>query len=498
LNPFILNLLTQPEGKTLEFKQDLSSPQPVLKTLAAFANTAGGRLVIGVTEDRRIIGVADPLKEEERLCSLIADAIAPRLVPNIEMVTVEDKTLLIAEVFLSNSRPHYLIKKGLDQGVCVRLGSTNRQADPDLIAELRRSLEGVAFDEMPMPDLTLDDLDTRAMVNCFGKSKSPGERELRTLKLLVPHQGRLVPSKGAMLLFGRERTLHFSDAWVQCGRFVGTHKTDIFDHIEIDDPLPMAVDSIMLFLKKHAMRGADISDIRRKDVWSIPLDILREAVINALVHADYSQRGAPVRISFFDDRIEIENPGILLPGMTVEDMKQGVSRIRNPVIARVFRELNLVEQWGIGVPRIFEQARELGLPEPEILEIGMRLRFVVGLGTSVQVQPSGNKGQVQVRPLEQAQVEAQDQEQVGAQVDHQILTACAEKPMSSAEIVAALGHRQLSGNLRKALPRLRQAGLLTFTVPDHPKSRLQKYQLTDKGRQWIDDRKKNYVSAEKR
>jgi ATP-dependent DNA helicase RecG len=484
------DMIHAPEGKTLEFKQDLSSPQPVLKTMIAFANTAGGRLVIGVTENRQIIGVADPLKEEERLCSLIADTIAPRLVPNIEMVTVDNKTLLIADVFLSNSRPHYLIKKGVDQGVYVRLGSTNRQADPDLIAELRRSVEGVAFDEMPLPDLTLDDLDARAMADCFGKSNPPGERELKTLKLLVPHQGRLVPFKGAVLLFGRERTLHFSDAWVQCGRFVGTRKTDIFDHIEIDDPMPMAVDSIMLFLKKHAMRGADISGIRRKDVWSIPLDILREAVINALVHADYSQRGAPVRISFFDDRIEIENPGILLPGMTVEDMKQGVSRIRNPVIARVFRELNLVEQWGIGVPRIFQQALELGLPEPEILEIGMRLRFIVGLGTSVPVTPSGSKGQAQGKAQEPAQVEAQDQAQVGAQVDHQILTACAENPMSSAEIAAALGHRQLSGNLRKALPRLREAGLLAFTVPDHPKSRWQKYRLTDKGRQWIDVRKK--------
>jgi len=99
----------------------------------------------------------------------------------------------------------------------------------------------------------------------------------------------------------------------------------------------------MQFLKKHAFRGAEISDLKRKDVWSIPLTILREVIINALVHADYSQKGAPIRISFFNDRIKVENPGILLPGMTIEDVKQGVSRIRNRVIARVFRELNLIE-----------------------------------------------------------------------------------------------------------------------------------------------------------
>lgn len=91
--------------------------------------------------------------------------------------------------------------------------------------------------------------------------------------------------------------------------------------------------------------------------WSHPLSVLREVVINALVHTDYSQRGAPIRIAFFDDRIEVENPGILLPGMTIEDMKSGVSKIRNPVIARIFRELKLMEQWGSGVCNILYQSR---------------------------------------------------------------------------------------------------------------------------------------------
>jgi len=154
---FILEtLLQQPESKTLEFKRDLSSPKPLLKTLVAFANTAGGRLVIGVTDDYQLIGVDDPLTEEERLCNLIADAISPRLVPNVEMVTVEGKTLLVVEVYLSNSRPHWLKAKGPELGVYVRLGSTNRQADRELIAELPRSIDGVAFDEMPMQEAQVE------------------------------------------------------------------------------------------------------------------------------------------------------------------------------------------------------------------------------------------------------------------------------------------------------------------------------------------------------
>lgn len=154
-------LLTQPEGKTLEFKRDLSSPKPVLKTLVAFANTAGGRLVVGVDDQRQVVGVAQPLDDEERLCNLIADSIAPRLVPQVELVTVQGKTLLVVDVFVSGSRPHWLKAEGPEHGVYVRLGSSNRQADAALVNELRRSAEGVSFDELPMPELGVDDLDLR-------------------------------------------------------------------------------------------------------------------------------------------------------------------------------------------------------------------------------------------------------------------------------------------------------------------------------------------------
>ena len=103
---YIDEILKRPEGKTLEFKRDLSSPRPMLKTLLAFANTAGGRLIVGVDDDSRVIGVERPLDEEERLCSLIADSIAPRLVPNVELTTFKGKTVLVVEVFLSGLRPH--------------------------------------------------------------------------------------------------------------------------------------------------------------------------------------------------------------------------------------------------------------------------------------------------------------------------------------------------------------------------------------------------------
>lgn len=454
-------LMAQPEGKTLEFKRDLSSPKPLLKTLVAFANTAGGRQVIGVDDRGKIVGVEHPLDDEERLCSLIADSIAPRLVPNVELITVEGQTLLVVEVFVSGSRPHWLKAEGPEHGVYVRLGSTNRQADQALIDELRRTAEGVAFDELPMPDLGVEDLDMAAAQKLFQGVCALDEQALRTLKLVTRYQGRLVPTKGAVLLFGKERAQHFSDAWVQCGRFVGTDKADIFDHIDIHDYLPQAVDSIMLFLKKHAMRSADFSDTRRKDVWSIPLTLLREAVINALVHADYSQRGAPIRIAFFDDRIEIENPGILLPGITVEDMRQGVSKIRNHVIARVFRELNLIEQWGSGVRRIFKEAQELGLPEPQIVEVGMRVRVVVRLAEAVPAR--------------------QVTEQVGEQVTEQVvrfLKCLKNGPLSARDAMQCLQLRHRPTFLYDYLQPALNAGLVEMTQPNSPKSPTQKYRLT--------------------
>lgn len=469
----ISELIRGGEGKTLEFKRDTSSPRNLLKTLVAFANTAGGRIIIGVADKTgEPVGIDNPLDEEERLCSMIADSIRPRLVPNVEMTTVDGKTLLMVEVFLSSSRPHHFLSEGPEKGVYVRLGSSNRHADRELIGELRRSSEGISFDELPMPQLSMQNLALEAIGRTFAGIHEIDEQTLLTLRLLVKEQGKNVPTKGGILLFGRDRLAHFPDCWVQCGRFIGTDKARIFDHIELEEPLPVLVNSIMLFLRKHAMRGADFSEIRRRDVWSIPLEPLREAVINALVHADWSQRGAPVRVAFFDDRIEIENPGIMPPGMTVEDMRQGVSKIRNPVIARVFRELHLIEQWGSGVPRIFRETAEAGFPSPSIVELGLRLRFVFPLATPIVIADQKPR--------------AQSGAQSGAQ-STSILRVLSGAPLPAAEIATILGLDTKTGALKRTLKELLLQKLIMYTLPEKPTSRLQKYRLTEKGKHELED-----------
>lgn len=107
-------LVVEPEGKTREYKRDLSSPRGPMRTIAAFANSAGGQLVVGIDDDRSVVGVADPLAEEERVASLISDWIAPKLVPSIEIVPVGEKSILVVDVDLSGRRPHYIAADGVD------------------------------------------------------------------------------------------------------------------------------------------------------------------------------------------------------------------------------------------------------------------------------------------------------------------------------------------------------------------------------------------------
>lgn len=386
----LTELLKRPEGKTLEFKRDLSSPAGILRTAVALANTAGGTILIGVEDGAGSIGgIDDPLAMEERLANLLSDGIAPRLLPDIEILPWRTTNLLAVQIHLSPSRPHFLLAAGLEAGVYVRVGSTNRRADGELIAELQRASLGKTFDEQAMPDLDSEALDFRAASECFANVRKLKKTDLETLRLLVPHQGRKAPSVGGVLLFGLERRTHFPDAWIQAGRFAGTDKTRIVDTAAFEGPLPGVAQSAVEFVQKHGFHGYEIGGSLRHSTLSVPPVAVREAIVNAVVHADYAQRGAPLRVSIFDDRIEIENPGMLQPGLTIEDLQRGVSKLRNRVIGRVFHEIGLIEQWGSGIQRMSTACRDAGLPLPALEEVGQRFR--VTLFTTQQSAPALDK-----------------------------------------------------------------------------------------------------------
>ena len=373
-----VDLLKRPEGKTLEFKRDLSSPDGVLRSIVAFANTAGGTLLLGVEDrTRHVRGVQNPLAMEERLANVIGDSVLPRLVPELEILPWRRTHVLAVQVYPSPSRPHYLKRAGLDTGAYVRVGSTNRRADRDMIEELRRFARGEAYDEQAMPEFDSEGLDFRVASESFAPVRRLGRADLETLRLVAKHQGRKVPTVGGILLFGKQRERVFPDAWIQAGRFRGVDKAHIADSVQIKSPPVQAVEEAIAFVQKHSLRATEIGAVRRKERWNLPPSAVREAIINAVAHADYAQRGAPIRVSIFDDRLEVENPGLLPFGLTVEDLRHGISKLRNRVIGRVFHELGLIEQWGSGIQRMTAACREAGLAAPALEEMGTRFRVTL-------------------------------------------------------------------------------------------------------------------------
>jgi ATP-dependent DNA helicase RecG len=371
----LAEILELPEGKTLEYKRDLSSPDGVLKALVAFGNTAGGVLVIGV-EDRtkRVTGLKNILGEEERLASFIADCIKPRMIPDIDIVPWRRTHVLIVRVASSQAKPHYVERLGFEKGVFVRVGSTNRRADAAQVQEMQRFTGLEAFDEQPIPDLDSEAIDFRVASELFAPIRKLTPSAFHTLRITTRYQGKERPTIGGLLLFGRDRFRYYPDAWIQAGRFAGKDRSRIIDSAAIRNYLPMAAQDGIAFIQKHMMRGAIIGTVKRVDRWTVPPVALREALINAIVHTDYAQRGAPIRIAIFDDRIEIENPGLLLLGLTVDDIKNGLSRLRNRVIGRVFDELKLIEGWGSGIQRMMAACEDAGLPAPVLEELGSRFR----------------------------------------------------------------------------------------------------------------------------
>lgn len=372
------DLLQRPEGKTLEFKRELGAAEPFLKTVVAFANTAGGTIVFGV-EDRtkRVLGVKEPLDLEARLANLVSDAVRPRLAPDIEVVPWRRTHLVAVRIHPSHMRPHHVRALGLEQGVFVRVGSTNRPADRFMIDEMRRLAVSRSFDEELLPDLDSEALDFRAASELFASVRRLARRDLLVLGLVADHNGKLVPTVGGVLLFGRERSRKFPDAYIQAGCFAGTDRGRILDSAEIRSPLPRTVEEALAFVRKHESVGLEIREVRHRERWPVPLPALREAIINALVHADYAQRGAPIRLSIFEDRLEVENPGLLPFGLTVEDILRGVSKLRNRVIGRVFKELGLIEQWGSGIGRMVAACQDAGLPNPRFEEVGWHFRVTL-------------------------------------------------------------------------------------------------------------------------
>jgi ATP-dependent DNA helicase RecG len=371
-------LLARDEGKTLEFKETSQPIQGIVQTAIAFANTAGGIILLGIkNRTKEVVGLENIIEDELRVANAIAASVFPLLVPHIQFYSWRHRDVLIVTIPYSPG-PYYLKAKGESEGVFIRLGSTNRPADAHIIAEIRRLKERITFDQSPDYKYTLEDLDfnlARRLFDHAGKSFTKGSA--KSLELLIEHQSKQNPSKGGLLLFGKDRDTLYSDPLVRLARFEGITKSVFLDQLDIKSALPLALDEILIFVRRSTTMGAVIKEIRREDIPQYPPEVLREAILNALVHADYAVQSSPIYIAIFDDRIEITNPGSLPLGLSMEAALTGVSQLRNRVIGRVFRELKLTEQWGSGLNRMIHACRQLDIAPPKFEELGQFFRVTL-------------------------------------------------------------------------------------------------------------------------
>lgn len=142
--------------------------------------------------------------------------------------------------------------------------------------------------------------------------------------------------------------MYFPFAEVRCARFAGTTRAEFIDRLEIEGGILAAINEVPKFIRRNTKMAGKFGAMKRHDIPEYPTNGIREALINALVHANYEIAGTRIFVAIYEDKLEIQNPGIMPPGMSIEQFKAGVSRIRNPVIASVFKELKLIEEWGSG------------------------------------------------------------------------------------------------------------------------------------------------------
>ncbi len=357
-------------SKTMEFKVDLPQGNQLAQTICAFSNRAGGYLLIGVADSGEVIGLSSEAINEylEKIPNLIHDTIFPMLIPEIYSVSISNKAVLVIQVYPGSNLPYYLKSKGKIEGTYVRVGRTNKRADIEMIKDLERHKMNKSFDEDSFKEL--DRLDEEALINVFEKAMGTSITKEKLLNLkLIERVGDMeyLTNAGAIVL-GK-----MANATVKCARFSGESIVDFIDKKEYDGDIFSVIQETMIFFKNHLMQAGMIQGygLQRKDVLEVPEEVLREGIINALMHRDYSIQGSDIKIAIFDSKIEITSPGGLPKSLTVEDIYSGRSEIRNRVISNLLLKSGYVEQWGSGIPRMIEMCKEVGLKVPEIEEKGL-------------------------------------------------------------------------------------------------------------------------------
>jgi len=349
------------ESQTTEFKSNWRDGY--LKTICAFANTNGGKIFIGVSDDGNILGVKNVKKLMEDIPNKIKNKVG--ITPSVEIESKKYKDIIRISV---NSSPIPISYEGK---YYIRSGSTTSELKGNelshfIMKKIGKTWDGISSDA----DFHNIDIDTVENFKNLAKNRVPSISKLDSIEKIFSNL-KLTTDKerltnAAILLFGKDPQKFFISAKTRVGRFKTT--TDITDTVIAEGNLFNQLEITIEAIKKHLNVRFEIKDIERQDIWDYPIEAIREAVLNSLIHKDYSST-AEIQIKIYNDKIWIWNSGKLPEELSIEDLKKEHSSYpKNPLIANVFYLAGFIERWGSGTKRMVDLFKGQGLPEPEYKE----------------------------------------------------------------------------------------------------------------------------------
>lgn len=383
----IRDLVKGGEGYNVDFKRSVPSKVKELSDeVAGFANAAGGHLLIGVDNNNEIIGAEIDNNKRSAIQDTIGE-ISPAIRCEIYPVDVDGKTVWVIDVPSSKDKPY--ITGGV---IYVREGANcQKLRTAEEIRAFFAECSKIFYDAIPCRWFDIDEDIERHNFKSFLEKAHLSEnlpiRQMFDNLELITDDGHV--KNAAALFFGKEPERKFPHAIVRCLRFKGLDKVHIIDDKTFGGPLYQQYLNTLSWIEsklevEYVIEGTG----PRKEIWEIPLDVFKEAVMNAICHRDLYEEGATVMVEVYDDRVEISNPGGLLPLVAEKFGEKSMSR--NPLIFGLFTRMHLVEKVGSGIPRMRRLMKEAGLPEPDFTTKGFfnvtfkkRLKFYRANGGTI-------------------------------------------------------------------------------------------------------------------
>ena len=360
------------ESERIEFKQSLAESKDIVKTVAAFSNTHGGNIYVGIQDDGTVSGVEIGKNSVEKLANSIKQNTDPCIYPLINVKEKAGKKIIDITVSENDSKPVFAFGRAYK-----RVGKTNQRLGQNEIRKLSLQSANMSWDCQICRDASLEDIDeekVRYFLKTAGRKRDLDIKydsiEEALLKLEVLKKEGL--TNVCVLMFAKDPLRFFLQSEVKCGRFKGITTREFIDMAEFSGSVQEQIDRAEKFVLRNIKKTAWIEPgtMERQEKWEYPLDAIREAVTNAIAHRDYrSTSGVQIRI--FDDRIQVWNPGTLPEGWTIETLKkEHESKPYNPLLARMLFLIKYIEKWGRGTTDIVNDCITHGLPEPDFEDTG--------------------------------------------------------------------------------------------------------------------------------